>query len=202
MSIPSDLRAVGELDLAVFQDVFALVTSAELDFIDINMRVYELAESAGEAAEGIRNIYPLVEFIAQSLVGARNFEQGLAEVDSRLERLSANDELATEGWRRIRQALLEDKGYLLREKTELMKNRYARVTAFHVTSDVRPVFELERQEVKNLLFPQILKIETSDDQTFICEVYDDEIDDMITELELAKNKCQMMREYIGPRRDS
>ena len=52
---------------------------------------------------------------------------------------------------------------------------------------------MDRERISNVLYPSILKIETSDDESFLCELYEDVIDDFIEELERAKKKIELLK---------
>ena len=53
---------------------------------------------------------------------------------------------------------------------------------------------MKRENINSEIYPYILKIQTQDDKTFVCEFYDETIDELINELESAKEKSEKIRD--------
>ena len=196
MELTEDLKLIALLGQEDFDRALSLYATTDEDQVEVTLQLRKMAER--DDSGGIKALIRFLEYLTDNVIDARSFSKQLEKVEELVKQLADSEQEVLDGWNRIK----EQVGYLTehfvaRKRAEL-KNRYSRVTRFQVTTDLRPLFNLERTSVEELLICNVLKIETSDEKTVLCEFYDDLIDDLIEELELTKKKIEILRnKYVG-----
>lgn len=183
------------MEEAIYDRALKTFADPEIEQIEKSLSLKKLATDRDD--KKVEAFVRLLRFITRQLTDGRNYEKETGLLNDTFVRLTADNPTAAKGWERIRSSLTSLEDYLVEQKKESIKDRYARIVEFQITSDARPIFNIGRTELREFIFPHILKIETSDDQTFLCEFYDDDLDELISELELAKRKAQLIRESCG-----
>jgi hypothetical protein len=87
--------------------------------------------------------------------------------------------------------------FFLQNKEDGIKDKFSRITGFKVVTDIRPIFSMDKKNISKLIYPYILKIETCDGKEFLCEFYEDTIDKIIEELQVAKGKLELIKDSYG-----
>ncbi|HHJ18807.1 MAG TPA: hypothetical protein ENJ84_03090 [Gammaproteobacteria bacterium] len=191
MDLIGDLELASSLEEETFTEVISIYTNPENTSVDRAVKLNHLISKGG--SDGVKAIARLLSFITDTVIEARDYGESIDELNTTVEKLSASTEQASNGWARISSHINELESYFVSKKIDSIKDRYSRVTTFQVTTDIRPVFDMKRENIESAIYPCILKIQTTDNDTFVCEFYEDSIDKLITELDNAKQKLHKLK---------
>lgn len=190
MEITTDLRKINAIDAELYDRVLSLYALQKLKPIERSLKLKKYADDD----ESVKGLVRFLNFITENVVEARDYEKAIERLDATLADLASGDTEVISGWNRVKGSLENLSDYFVEKKVEDLKDRYSRIVSFQITSDVRPVFNIKRSEIHQLIYPHILKIETSDDKLFLCEFYDDVLDELISELEMVRTKSRLIRD--------
>lgn len=196
MDLISDLELSCLIDEADYNHIISIYSDSENKSLDRALKLKNIIKRS--ESDDIKVLMRLLGLITDAATEARDYDESLAELDNTIVKLSESNPEAAKGWNRLKSIIPKLDGYFLSKKIEKIKDRYSRVSSFQITTDVRPIFDIKRESIESNIYPYILKIDTSDDKTFLCEFYDDSLDEFIKELQRAKSKADAIREkYDG-----
>lgn len=165
-----------------------------IDNIDWFIYVESLDESDRES---ISALYRAVTTLSTSFAEARSFSDAMKELEEAMARLTKNDDAANSGWNKLKGLFSSPSSsmssFLVAKKEEVVKSRFSRVANFSITIDARPIFSMDRKTVEKVIYPHIVKIVTQDDKEFLGEFYEDQLDRLMEELSLAKQKLSILK---------
>ncbi len=193
MKIQDDLIRAAEVDANLYDRVISLLALSRDDDDESEVEIGRLYEDD----ENVRSLLDFVFFMTNTLLGARDFRQELVEFEETITRLTENNDQANKSWKRIRGSLESLTPFLLYRKEQDLKDRFKRIEHFAITTNVRPVFTLDKSQIHKNLYVGIVRVRTSDEKDFICEIYDDKLESFFDELSLAKKKFDVIRERFG-----
>ncbi|SFI50900.1 hypothetical protein [Nitrosomonas sp. Nm34] len=187
MDLISDLELIHLIDDSAYTDIISIYAESNNNALDrtLKLKRFITKDETGE----IKALLRLISFVTD----ARNYEDAISDLNDTIDRLSESSPEARNGWRKLNHSISQLESYFLDQKIEKIKDRYSRIENFQITTDVRPIFDIRRKEIVTNLYPYILKINTVDEQSFLCEFYEDTIDDLIEELKIAKSKAETLR---------
>lgn len=190
MKLLEDLTDICKLTDDEFSQVVNIFANISKNPEDTNVKISLLYD---DDDKNYHSLIDILFFVSNSILSGRDVSKELNELEITVTKLAENNQEAQDSWVRIKESLDELKPYLLYKKEQDLKNRYKRIEHFEVTTDIRPLFNLEKTEIEKNLLLGIIKIKTSDDEDFLCEIYDDKLDMLIDELERAKNKFKILK---------
>ncbi len=191
MDLISDLELICSINESDYTNIISIYSDSENKALDRTLKLKRLASA--DNSDAIKALLRLIGFITETAIDARKYDDALTDIDNTIERFSASNPNATKGWGKLKASVPRLENYFLSKKIEKIKNEYSRINNFQITTDIRPVFDLKKEKIETNIYPYILKIETTDEKSFLCEFYDDTLDDLIEELKLAKSKADTMR---------
>lgn len=193
MEITEDLKKVHTLSISDYEKTIEFVCKNQKRNFDWVLFLHGIEDKSVDDA--VRALFRLLNYIAETIIDSRSYEDGLTELDQLICNISQNDEDAKSGWLRLKQSLPKLDTFLLYKKEVEIKDRFERISKFEITTDIRPIFSLDKTEIIKKLVVNILKIGTINDKSFVCEFYDDDIDDLINELQRTKNKINLIKSH-------
>lgn len=197
MDFIADLEIASSVDDDVYNKIVLVYSNTENSPVERAVKLNHIV-SQGDS-DNIKAVIRLFGFVTDTVIESRDYDDGLAELTNTVSELSSENEAASLGWKKITGRVDELEDYFIIKKIDSIKDRYSRVIDFQITTDIRPIFNMKRDGLNSEIYPYILKINTSDDNSFVCEFYDDSIDKIIEELELAKEKLKTIKENYGNR---
>ncbi len=194
MELIDDLVQINLLDDKDYQHVISVISNkcGELEW---GLLVKEISKKVD--SEAIKALIRFVNFLSDNISESIGYNSHIEEIDEFLTKLLNDEPKALLSWDRIKASLIDLEGFFLYKKEESIKNKFSRVTNFKIVTDMRPIFSMDKKSISKITYPNILKIETCDDKEFICEFYEDTIDKLIEELQVAKDKLELIRENYG-----
>ena len=197
MDFIADLEQASSVDDHVYDEIVSTYLDTENTPVELAIKLNHIV-SKGEP-EPLRAVIRIFNFITETVVNSRDYEDGLGELTSTIAELAAESQEASTGWQKFLDRIPDLEKFFVVKKIENIKQRYSNVTSFQITADIRPIFDMKREQINTQIYPYILKINTSDDKTFVCEFFDDTLDTIIEELERAKEKVKVMRDRYAER---
>ena len=175
----------------------------EISFLHFNTKYSGTVKdiSKKDDSEPIKSLIRFVRFLSDNISESIGYKSHVEEINEFLTKLLNDEPEAMLGWTRIKASLSDLDGFFLSKKAESIKNKFSRVTNFKIITDIRPVFSMDKKSISKITYPNILKIETCDDKEFVCEFYEDTIDKLIEELQIAKDKLNLIRKSYGEQQD-
>lgn len=195
MDLISDLESIYLINESEYADIISIYSDSGNEDLDRTLKLKKL--SLKDESNSIKALIRLINFISDIATDTRKFNETLSDIESTVERISENNPNALSGWMKIKSSIPQLTGYFLRKKIEKIKDRYSRIKSFQITTDVRPVFDIRKENIETCIYPYILKIETTDEKSFLCEFYDDTLDELIEELQLAKSKTEIIKKKLS-----
>jgi hypothetical protein len=193
-SLREDLALISGISESDFDKTIDLVSSGSTDNKDF--AVFIESYETDEQKEPIIALFRFFNYIGETLAEARSHELAYKKLDELLQKVVANDLNAAKGWVRLKGAYDKLQPFFIKAKEDVIKSRFSRVSDFSLTVDLRPVYSLDRNTIVKLLYPNILKIETNDDKTFICELDEENLDLLLEEITLAKKKLELLKNKV------
>lgn len=195
MQLIKDLQGIKSVSDDCFNEVFEAVSKEQGNDFEKLKTISSLIQKNSE--DEVYSILRFLDFLSSNLSDARDFYGKLNKLQDKIELLVHDEPDAREGWQRIRSRLDNLDNFFLREKEKDIKRKFRCLEHFEITTDTRPVFSLDRKKIIKHIYPCILKIQTIDNQSFICEFYENQIDELISELELCKTKLSILKGLDG-----
>ena len=193
-SLRKDLSSISTLSDENFKKTTEVASgngSASAEWI---LHIDSLGE---EDREGSLALFRLLNYIGDAFADSRDFDKEASDLDALISRLAEPSDNAKTGWERIKKAYPTLQSFIISKKEEAIKSRFSRVSELSVTVDARPIYSLDRSSIKNMLFPFILKIDTCDEKSVLCELYQEQIELLEEEIKLAKQKQRLLKEAIN-----
>ncbi|WP_036132412.1 hypothetical protein [Marinobacter nitratireducens] len=192
MDITDDLRLFSKLDddlLTKFLNVAGREKSSPVDRAEV---IREIEVALGDDGD-VRGLFRVLNHLARGLATAKDFEQEFSEVDAVFAKLAGDDDEVAAGWAKLRtnKNFIDD--FIFSRKEQELKDRFNRFKDVNATVDIRPVFDIKREEIKKCLHMVIVSFDADDDE-FVIEMSEDDIDEVIEELQRAKKKLSITRE--------
>lgn len=194
MELIEDLKQIYLLDDDSYQQVIGAMVS-ECEALEWNITVKDISKKSD--GESVKALVRFLNFVSDNVSESRSYANQTEEIDAFLTKLLHDESEALSSWERIKNSLSELESFFLQKKEEGIKNKFSRVTGFKVFTDIRPIFSMDKKSISKLTYPFILKIETCDDKEFLCEFYEDAIDKIIEELQVAKDKIELIKGNYG-----
>lgn len=194
MELLDDLKLISLLDENGYSQIIEAM-SRECSDVEWGILVKNISKQ--KDSESIKALIRFLNFIAENKSNQVGFNSKEADIDKYLNALLIDEPEAAKGWERIKNSLKKLNTFFLQKKEMSIKDRYSRITYFKIVSDIRPIFSMDKNRIIKNTYPHILKIETVDGKEFLCEFYEDTIDDLIQELNLAKKKLDMLKKIYG-----
>jgi hypothetical protein len=194
MELLDDLKLISQLDEDGYNQIIEAM-SKECSDLEWGILVKNLSKQKN--SESIKAVIRFVNFIAENKSNQVGFDNKEEDIDKYLNALLKDEPEASKGWERIKDSLIKLNTYFLKNKEVSIKDRYSRITYFKIVSDIRPIFSMDKNKVIKNIYPHILKIETVDGKEFLCEFYEDTIDELIQELNIAKQKQDVLKKIYG-----
>lgn len=195
MDITDDLRLFSKLDddlLTKFLNVAGREKSSPVDRAEV-IRAIEVA--LGDDGD-VRGLFRVLNHLARGLATAKDFDQEFSEADAVFSKLAGDDQDVIAGWTKLKtnKSFIDD--FVFSRKEQELKDRFNRFKDVSATIDIRPVFDIKREEIKKFLQMIIVSFE-ADDEEFVVEMTEDDIDEVIEELQRAKRKLSVTK-GLGP----
>lgn len=184
-----DLRIIKDIDDDAFKQTLSVLSEEGVDSADWVLSLTKLSKDYGD---NVKALLRFLEFLSGNFVNSRDYEDRVKFINKFFRNVASDDKDALEGWEKISSKLDTMHDYFLSKKEEEIKDRFSRISRFNVTTDIRPIFNMSKNKIEKNIYPNILKIETVDDKTFICEFYEDTLDKLIEELTNAKEKLNII----------
>lgn len=159
-------------------------------------RLYKDVVKEEKTEASIEALFRFLEFISGNVAESTNLSRKVLELDEYLSGLLENEQDAILGWERLKNSMSKLEGFFLQKKEDSIKSRFSRLTNFKIVTDIRPIFNINEDSIYKMTFPNIIKVETCDGKEFVCEFYEDMLDELINELNLAKDKLQLIKKVI------
>ncbi len=194
MELIEDLVQIQLLNDQDYQQVINAI-SAECSGLDWGILVQNFSKQ--DNGESIQALIRFLNFLSENIAESRNYAKQIEEVDNFLTKLLNDEADALVSWNRIKNSLTDLENFFLHQKEEAIQDKFSRISSFKVITDIRPIFNMDKKSISKLTYPNILKIETKDGKEFLCEFYEDAIDKLIEELNIAKDKLKMLKESYG-----
>ncbi len=185
----ADLKIIKDIDDDAFNQTLKVLSEQGVDSADWVLSLTTLSRDYGE---NVKALLRFLEFLSGNFVNSRNYDERVVFINKFFRNVTLDDEDALKGWEKISSKLNSMHDYFLSKKEEEIKDRFSRISRFNVTTDIRPIFNMNKSKIEKNIYPNILKIETVDDKTFICEFYEDTLDKLIEELTSAKEKLKII----------
>ncbi|KAF3977501.1 MAG: hypothetical protein HFP77_06530 [Methylococcales symbiont of Iophon sp. n. MRB-2018] len=190
MELIDDLVQINSLDKKDYQHVVVAISNncGELEW---GMLVKDISRKVD--GDAIKALIRFINFLSDNVSELIGYNSHIKEINEFLTKLLNDEPKALLGWERVKGSLEDLDAFFLHKKEESIKNKFSRVTSFKIVTDVRPIFSMDKKSISKITYPSILKIETCDDKEFVCEFYEDTLDKLIEELQVAKDKLKLIR---------
>lgn len=194
MELIEDLKKINSLDDQSYQQVIGAMAD-EYETLEWNLVVKNISKKTD--GESVKAFIRFLNFLSENVSESRNYSNQVEEIDDFLTKLLNDEPEALVSWERIKSSLPELESFFLQKKEDGIKDKFSRITGFKVVTDIRPIFSMDKKTISKLTYPYILKIETCDGKEFLCEFYEDTIDKIIEELQVAKEKLELIKDGYG-----
>jgi hypothetical protein len=194
MELIEDLKKISLLDDQSYQQVIGVMVG-ECETLEWNLVVKNISKKTD--GESVKAFIRFLNFLSENVSESRNYSNQVEEIDGFLTKLLNDESEALVSWERIKSSLSELESFFLQKKEDGIKDKFSRITGFKVVTDIRPIFSMDKKNISKLTYPYILKIETCDGKEFLCEFYEDTIDKIIEELQVAKGKLELIKDSYG-----
>lgn len=194
MDLISDLELICSIDESDYKKIIAIYSDSKNKALDRTLKLKKLTSSGN--SDAIKALLRLISFITDTATDARKYADNFVDLSDTIKRFSESNPDAAKGWDKLQSSIPQLGEFFLNKKIDKIKDKYSRITSFQITTDIRPIFDLDKREIETNIYPFILKIETSDEKSFLCEFYEDTLDELIEELELAKSKAKTIQEKL------
>ncbi len=191
MDLVDDLKKIQQIKPSDFEEICDVLNKrSSTDQWAISLA--KLEKKIGQ--DTVQHLSRFLTFLADNLLAARDYEARLERINLLISSIVQDDPGAGEAWARVRDSLESLEPYFQSKKEEEIRDRFKRITNFVVTTDIRPLMDAGKHKIVKTMITNILKITTTDGESYICEFYEDDLDGIIEELELAKKKMALFKE--------
>lgn len=191
MDLISDLELISSIDESDYTNIISIYSDSDNKSLDRTLKLKKLISK--DNSDVIKTLLRLISFVTDTAIDSRNYNNAFTDLSNTIERFSVSNPNAAKGWEKLKSSIPQLENYFLSKKIEKIQNEYSRIDSFQITTDIRPIFDLKKEKIESNIFPYILKIETSDEKSFLCEFYDDTLEELIEELKMAKSKAKAIQ---------
>ena len=193
-SLRKDLISISSLPDDSFKRISDIATRDGEASIEWHLYLETIEEDAKEPSLAL---FRVLNYIGNAFADARDFDKEGSELDEFVSTLAKHNDDAAKGWEKLKASYKDLNTFFINKKEESIKSRFSNVTESSITLDARPVFSLDRASIEKMLYPFILKIETFDEKTFLCELYPDQLELLEEEIKSAKKKKLALEKLFG-----
>lgn len=192
-SLRKDLSSISSLTEESIQKVAEIASNDVSANIEWVLYLDALNEEDKEASAAL---FRLLNYIGDAFADCRDFKKETSELDSFITRLAGSNENAISGWNKLKASYPILQEFFISKKEETIKSRFSKADELSITVDARPVFSLDRTSIEKVLYPFILKIDTCDEKSFLCELHQEQIELLEEEIKFAKQKQNILTRAI------
>lgn len=193
-SLLKDLVSIPELSEENYSKIIEIASGDGKRSIEWSLYLETIDEDSKEHSLAL---FRILNYIGNAFADSRDFTKEAKELDEYVGEVAADNDFAKQGWNRLKGTYDKLTPFFLSKKEDLIKDRFSNVRESSITVDARPIFSLDRTSIEKTLFPYILKLETCDDKTFLCELYPEQLELLEEEIKNAKLKKAALESLIG-----
>lgn len=146
-----------------------------------------------DVVEGKR-LLTFITFVADYVSDQRDLVQGLNELKNELfGHIELSEEFSL-NWKKLQSIIHETSNFILKTKEKWLRQVTKKISQFNLVCDIRPVFDLKRENVLNVMYPVILSLRHDQStETFTYEVSEDTLREILAEVEYSLKKIEILK---------
>jgi hypothetical protein len=142
--------------------------------------------------------YSLIFFIVKEFIIENGMNDGIEEFEKTVLELRNCDEEISKAWGRLKLILPQLDIFSNKIKSRLLENIFPSLDEFNIVCDVRPVLDLERTAVNQLLYQTIITLNLSNsEQDIIFECDEDTLVKLKKNIDKALNKNKLIKSSLN-----
>jgi len=195
MRLLEDLKKINSLDDAQFGAFLKHVNGNELaSFKDLS-EFEAFSASIALKFNDAKTIVKVLNFVMDLAFEKRDLTSALKYFEDTFLEPAKKDTDAVRAWTRIKDNVGALSSFFLFRKKYKLRNIQPSLFEFNVICDARPIYDSSKT-ISDYLFPMILKVKTDSDQSLICELEEEDLSLMETEIAYAKHKLLSLKSTL------
>lgn len=123
----------------------------------------------------------------------KNVKDGLEKIEKNIKNGLDKDTEAMKTWGKIKDAISKMEYLNLTRKKVWLQESFSKIDTFSFVCDARPLFNLERTEIAQFIFPVLLNITDKKGLKFNFELEEDDIKRIKSEIECVMKKLELLK---------
>ena len=196
LSITSDLELLNDLDYDKISFFSSFFCKYDMKSVKSQIHFQEECKRIDIEFDIARSIYSIFYYIASYVADKTSTEKGLNDFQENFLGEHLENESILKAWNTFKNNFHELNDFVLTVKTHKLTDTQLKLDDFELNCNIRPLFNVERNEILRYFFPIELKLSRNDKD----EVYHFELEDVDGKLKLHVKACsyfEMIYVYLS-----
>ncbi|WP_223789567.1 hypothetical protein [Marinicella meishanensis] len=186
MSINTDLKNIENLPLDKFNSIMELFIKKDKD------KIFHLKEFSED--NNVQSLIRMIEFASVNFIESDNFDREVKNMDEFIQYVTGKELSENKGWSLLRNKFKKLVPFILDEKVTKLQEKLVTYESIEVITNIRPVFDINKESVNTLIFPSSVLIKTNEGTSISFEIYENQIKEVIDKLNTSLRKIKTLRE--------
>ncbi|MCX6567161.1 MAG: hypothetical protein NTW38_12215 [Candidatus Aminicenantes bacterium] len=195
MKLIEDLKTINNLDDDQFAAFLTNINSNELLSFKGLSDFEAFCTLKNIKFDDAKTIVRVLNFVFDLVIQKRDVSTALIYFENTFIEPAKKDLDVLRAWTRIKDNINNLPSFYLFRKRYKLRNILPGLGEFNVICDARPIYD-SAKTIIDYLFPMILKIKTDDDEDLICEIDEEDLSAIETEIAYAKLKLSNLRSTL------
>lgn len=197
MKLIEDLKKVNQLDDNQFTAFLKNINSNELSSFRDMSEFEAFCNSINIKFNDAKTIIRVLNFVFDLVFEKRDTPTALKYFEESFIEPVKGDPDAVRAWSRVKDSIGSLTAFFLIRKKYRLQNLLPALYEFNIICDARPIYDPSKAIV-DYLFPMILRVKAGNDDNFICELDEEDLALMETEIAYAKLKMSNLKSKLKP----
>jgi hypothetical protein len=196
MNFIDDLKLVNELPEGHLSFIINIFKSNPLNSFSLIAQYKQSCKDEGIDSDQADRFYKIISFVCDYCIEERSIEVGLREIETKFLKNYISE--VSQIWSYIQKIIPELNEFILRRKERKLKRVTNNIDDFSIICDIRPVYDIKREEIISYLYPIILSIKSDSSESKInFEIDESELINIQKEVNTALSKLNTLKEKFN-----
>jgi hypothetical protein len=138
-----------------------------------------------------KKFFGLLVFITDSIINEKNVSLGFKKFEEKVIHIFPEETKYV--WDFIKNNFGRLEQFIIKRKEILLSDENDKIKGFNIICDVRPIYDIDRTKIEKYIFPLILSITSDENNKFVAEFYEEDLEKIKLEVDYAYKKLQIIK---------